>query len=347
MQFELAQRGRALMDFEVSTRQTAGRLHQRTEAELAAIGITAETLPDDMEERHRLIDDSLRESPVYQARALLGEWSAKQHGRAAEQAFQEIADQVIPELERLRDGPATLEQHAFDTPRYWSDIWFHRTRGGWDASPYNGFVHGELVHKKYVSKVFPGDIYGNRRIILRELPRHDYQEILEIGTSSGHHSVAISEVFPDATLTGIDPSLRMLEQAQRVANERGLAWQLHQGIGEKMPIFADERFDLVTAYAIHHEMPPRAIAAIFAEAFRVLKPGGDMVMADVTRTQELDKMAAWRMDWTAKWGGEPFWRATAGLDMVPMARAAGFIDVRGYHPQPGRDPYVIYGRKPA
>src|SRR3546814_13399755 len=69
-----------------------------------------------------------------------------------------------------------------------------------------------------------------------------------------------------------------------------------------------------------------------------------MVMADVTRTGELDKMAAWRMDWTAKWGGEPFWRATAALDMEPMAREAGFVDVRGYHPQPGRDPYVIYGR---
>src|SRR3546814_15026885 len=72
-----------------------------------------------------------------------------------------------------------------------------------------------------------------------------------------------------------------------------------------------------------------------------------MGMADVTRTGELDKMAAWRMDWTAKWGGEPFWRATAALDMEPMAREAGFVDVRGYHPQPGRDPYVIYGRKPA
>src|SRR3546814_2770912 len=88
----------------------------------------------------------------------------------------------------------------------------------------------------------------------------------------------------------------MLEQAQRVGNEQGKAWQLHVGIGEDMPMFDDASFDLVTAYAIHHEMPPRIIAAIFKEAFRVLKPGGDMVMADVTRTGELDKMAAWRSE---------------------------------------------------
>lgn len=347
MQFNLAQRGRSLMDFEVSARQTAARLHQKVEAELSERGITAETLPDDMEERHRLIDSTLADSNTYQARALLGEWCAKQHGRAAEQAFEQIKDDVLPQLEQLREGGTTVKAHEFRRPRYWSEIWFHRTRGGWDASDYNGFVHGEIVHKKYVSKIFPGDIYGNRRLILRDLPRDDYEDILEIGTSSGHHTVAISEVFPDARIVGIDPSLRMLEQAQRVGNETGKSWELHVGMGEDMPMFEDASFDLVTAYAIHHEMPPRIIAAIFKEAFRVLKPGGDMVMADVTRTGELDKMAAWRMDWTAKWGGEPFWRATAALDMEPMAKEAGFVDVRGYHPQPGRDPYVIYGRKPA
>src|SRR3546814_1517043 len=35
MQFNLGQRGRSLMDFEVSARQTAARLHQRVEGELA------------------------------------------------------------------------------------------------------------------------------------------------------------------------------------------------------------------------------------------------------------------------------------------------------------------------
>ena len=198
-----------------------------------------------------------------------------------------------------------------------------------------------------MSKIFPGDVYGNRRLVLRELPKDRYDRILEIGTSSGHHTVAISEVFPDARVTGVDPSLRMLEQAQRVGNELGQSWDLHVGIGEDLALFDDGAFDLVTAYAIHHEMPPKAISAIFAEAFRVLEPGGDMIMADVARTQSLDRLTAWRFDWTAKWGGEPFWRPTACLDFAPLAREAGFVDVRAWQPNPGRDPYIVYGRKPA
>src|SRR3546814_246939 len=148
MQFNLGQRGRSLMDFEVSARQTAARLHQRVEGELADRGITAETLPDDMEARHRLIDEALADSPLYQARALLGEWCAKQHGRAAEQAFDEIRDDILPEIEALRRGGTTIAAEDFAPPRYWSETWFHRTHGGWDASDYNGFVNGEIVHKK-------------------------------------------------------------------------------------------------------------------------------------------------------------------------------------------------------
>src|SRR3546814_18933531 len=96
------------MDFEVSARQTAARLHQRVEGELADRGITAETLPDDMEARHRLIDEALADSPLYQARALLCEWCAKHHGRAAAQAFADIRADNLPETEPLRRGGATI-----------------------------------------------------------------------------------------------------------------------------------------------------------------------------------------------------------------------------------------------
>lgn len=347
MDCALRQRGRALMDFEVSARRMAGRLQIEAERELAETGITAETLPEDMDERHAVIDGTLAKSRNFEMRTLLGDYCARQHGLAAQQAFAEIADEAVPRLKALSQGPSQVFRHDIEKPAYWTYTWFHRTHGGWDAGDWNGFVHAEIVHRNYVAKVFPGDIYGNRRKVLRALPRGDYRRILEIGTSSGHHTEAIAECFPNASLTGIDPSERMIEQACRTANERGYAWNLHVGVGEAMPMFDDGAFDLVTAYAVHHEMPDDAIAAMFAEMLRVLEPGGDMVIADIARTASRDRLSAWRMDWAAQWGGEPFWRSSAALDMVPLARDAGFIDVRGWEPDPGRDPYILYGRKPS
>jgi SAM-dependent methyltransferase len=347
MKAELRQRGRALMDFEVSIRRHSSRLQAEAEEELAAMGIDADALPDDMEARHEVIDRALAGSSVFQLRALLGDWCARQHGLAAQEAFAEIEDALSDKLDALIDGRSRVVSHDFASPAYWADNWFHRTRGGWDASPRNGFVHAEIVHRQYVAKVFPGDIYGNRRAVLNALPRSDYRCILEIGTSSGHHTEAIAKCFPDAAITGIDPSLRMIEQACRVGNEKGLEWDLHVGVGEHMPMFADGIFDLVTAYAVHHEMPTDAIAAMFEEMFRVTAPGGDMIIADVARTQSRDRLSGWRMDWAARWGGEPFWRSSASLDMAPLAEAAGFHSVRAWEPDPGRDPYIVYGRRPA
>lgn len=342
MDYQLAQRGRALIDFEVGIRQMANRLQAVAERALAERGVTAATLPEAMEDRHATIDRSLADHLPYRTRALLGEWTAREHGRVCEEAFEEIRDAVAPVLDALASGGTTIEELPGGLPTYFSSVWFHRTVGGWDASDYNGFVHGELVHKRYVSRIYPGDVYAQRRDLLDELPQRAYDRILELGTSSGHYTLALAERFPDAEIVGVDLSRRMLEQAQRVANERGLSWKLHVGAGEDTG-FADGSFDLVTSYAIHHELPVKIIKRWFEEAYRLLEPGGDLLMADVPRYADLDRLAAWRFDWAAKWGGEPFWRSAAMVDFAAGAEQAGFVDVR----TGGGNPYFVYGRKPA
>ncbi len=345
MQVELKQRGRALIDFEVSARQKATALHKAVEIELSNKGFTADQLPDDMEERHTLLEGALADSKLYGVRALLGEWCARNHGLACAEAFEEIRQDVEPQIEALAHGPSTLDVDPdFTPPAYHSRVWFHRTHGGWDDADHQGFVHGELTHKKYVAKVFPGDIYAERRRALAKAPRSDYRRILEIGTSSGHFTKVISEMYPDAQVFGIDPSTKMLEQARRVGNELGLKWTLFTGLGEATP-FEDASFDLVTAYAVHHEVPPRIIEGLYKEALRILKPGGDLLFSDVARTAEHDKMAAWFFDWIARWQGEPYWRATCALDLAEIARDAGFTAVESFSLAPQKT-YVVRATKP-
>jgi ubiquinone/menaquinone biosynthesis C-methylase UbiE len=345
---KLAQRGRAAINFQAGIGIAASRLLSQCERGFLESPAASAPLPEDMDERHEAVSAVIGDMPAYKLQALLSEWRGRAHGAVALAAFEEVRQTVVPELHALDDGPTTLEiDPDFTPPSYWAETEFHRTAGGWDGSDFNGYVHGELLHKLMLAKMFPGDIFAQRRAVAQAAPRRDYARILELGTSSGHFTIALDETFPNATITGIDPSPRMLEHARRVGNARGTNWQLYTRAAEATG-FAAGSFDLVASFTLFHELAPPVIEAVLAETFRVLAPGGDMVMGDVPRFAELAPLTAWRFDQIAKWGGEPFWRASACMDLAAAARAAGFVDVTagGIGPAPIRHPYVLAGRKP-
>ena len=347
MEFDLKQRGRASMHFLSDIAVATGPLRKQVDADLLARGLDESTLADDLDERLLQVDAALADSPAAAALAMLGEYSGVNHGRVAAAAFAEIEAELLPRLKALEQGPTTIEPLPGEArPDYFDRAWIHRTTGGWDGHPYQGFVHGELIHRHYVARNYPGDIYAQRREILSVLPRRDYRKIFEIGTSSGNYTLQIARTFPEAELWGCDPSPRMLEHAQRIANENGLRWRLFVGSGEKTG-FEPEGFDLVTSYIVLHEIPAEATKAQLREAFRLLRPNGDVLFTDVTRYAALDKKGVRWAEYTAVNGGEPFWREAASLDLAAAAREAGFVDVRSEGFRGGIYPWFVYGRKPA
>ena len=344
MTFHPAQRGRASLDFLVQLARAMKGVRGQVEAELQAAVPEPEALAEDLDERDAAISARLASSPNWRVSELVGEWQSRMHGLFAREAFEEVEDQLAPDLERLQSkGPARLVARAQgeSAPDYWRGVNFHRTAGGWDDHPMQGYIHGEIVHRRMVEALFPGGIFRQRRALAASAPRAHYRRILDMGASTGHFTEALQETYPDAEIVGVDLSLRALEHAERVANAHGWAWQLYQRPAEDTG-FESESFDLVASYILLHEIPADVIRAVFAEAFRLLEPGGDMIMSDVTRYADMDKLAVWRADRGARLGGEPHWRGSASLDLAQVAREAGFADVVAE----GIYPHVVRGRKP-
>lgn len=340
---DLKQRGRASMDFLVNLSRGLKDVSQRAARDINEAVPNPETLPNDLDERDAVMNDLTRSSSALRTQSLVGDWHSREHGRIATEAFEELREEIEPDLRQFDEGRTTLTADLdFQAPDYWEGVNFHRTEGGWTGHPYQGFIHGEIIHRKMLDALFPGGIFKQRREIAAKAPRDHYDRILDMGCSSGHFTLALADAYPDAEIYGVDLSLQMLEHLRRVGNANGYAWKLYQRPAEATG-FDDNYFDFVGSYILIHELPAVITRAVFKEAFRVLKPGGDMVMSDTTRFVDLDKVNEWRADRTARFGGEPYWREAARLDFAEVARSVGFEDVKAE----GQYPHYVIGRKPA
>ena len=74
-------------------------------------------------------------------------------------------------------------------------------------------------------------------------------------------------------------------------------------------------------------MPAEAARAALAEAYRLLKPGGHLLIADVKAYQAMERYEIFKADfWNQVHGGDPFWRTYATTDLAESAKATGFAD---------------------
>ena len=344
MDVHLRQRGRASIEFAADLGRIAARLSAGTRRQIQQ---TAPQLAEDLDERLRQVDAALADSAMFRSYRQLGEWMSDSHGRITIDAFEEIRSEIEPEMARLKEGSTTLEANPeCEIPDYWQGVEIHRTTGGWDGHQHMGFIHGELIHKRYVAKnYYGGGIFKQRGEVLNELPREDYGDIFEMGTSSGHYTVPLAERFPNAKITGCDLSIPMLEHAQRTGNELGCSWRLIQVPMEHTGLL-DQSFDLVTSYIVLHEIPVAATRAMFAEAFRLLRPGGEMLMTDIRPHRDRDALDVWQQEFNAVNGGEPYWREAALLDLAALATELGFVDAKSYGLGEMHYPWVTLATKP-
>src|SRR5688572_13536624 len=111
--------------------------------------------------------------------------------------------------------------------------------------------------------------------LIARVPSRPSRRALDVATGAGHTGLFLAAAGWQATLA--DLSASMLEQAQKLAKERGLQIQTRQHAAESLP-YPDEVFDLVTCrVAPHHFSDP---AAFVRESARVLAAGGSLAVID-------------------------------------------------------------------
>ena len=148
--------------------------------------------------------------------------------------------------------------------------------------------------------------------IVRALGHPD--RVLDVGCGTGLLTARLAEEQPTVTVTGLDFSFGMLEQAA-AARHGGATWV--QGDAMRLP-FADASFDAITSTESFHWYPDQPAA--LREFHRVLRPGGRMLVALVnTRTAVATRVG----EVASQLAGQPaHWPSRR--EMRGMVEAAGF-----------------------
>jgi ubiquinone/menaquinone biosynthesis C-methylase UbiE len=113
--------------------------------------------------------------------------------------------------------------------------------------------------------------------------------VLDVATGTGFTAVAFAPLV--AEVIGLDVSTGMLQEARERARSAGLAnLTFETGAAESLP-FPPDRFDIVVCrLAAHHFL---SVPKFAAEAYRVLRPGGRLLISDTAEPDDAPEVDAW------------------------------------------------------
>lgn len=155
--------------------------------------------------------------------------------------------------------------------------------------------------------------------------------LLDIGTGQGHSLPELTQRFHPRQIHALDPEPDFAARCDAMRQAAGVPVTLHHAPAERIPL-PDASVDLVLCHQTLHHIVDQSTA--LAEVFRVLKPGGHLLLAESTRAY----IHSWIIRLLFR---HPMHVQRSAPEFLEMLREAGF-EVKPEHVS---TPYLWWSRK--
>jgi ubiquinone/menaquinone biosynthesis C-methylase UbiE len=164
-----------------------------------------------------------------------------------------------------------------------------------------------------------------KEALLSQIGQTPGERLLDLGCGTGTLAIQLAKRFPESRVIGLDADAAALAIARRKAADAQVELALEQAFAERMS-FASASFDTVVSSLFFHHLPFGSKRSVLAEIFRVLKPGGQLHVADWGRPTNFALRAAFLIV-QALDGFETTRDSVTGV-LPGLMSDAGFVDVR-------------------
>jgi len=204
---------------------------------------------------------------------------------------------------------------------------YYRRAFHWQTDGYFS-EHSAEVYELGVELLFRGTADVMRRQIIPPITRHvraaggaDRVRLLDVACGTGRTLHQIARAHPAMRLWGVDLSPAYVRLARRrLADVDEVALAVENA--EQLP-FADATFDVATSVYLFHELPRNARRNAVRELFRVVRPGGLVVIEDSAQLVESAEIGTALRQFPRDFH-EPFYADYLEDDLAAMLAAQGF-----------------------
>jgi ubiquinone/menaquinone biosynthesis C-methylase UbiE len=239
---------------------------------------------------------------------------------------------ALPRL--LRDTPRVVRRKragdfhdipVVDKQRYPA---YYRRTFHWQTDGYFS-AHSAEVYELGVELLFRGTADVMRRQIIPPITRFvraaggvRHLRLLDVACGTGRALHQIGQTHPELRLYGVDLSPAYVQLARRrLARLAEIALAVENA--EALP-FADAAFDIATSVYLFHELPRNARRNVAREMFRVVRPGGLLVIEDSAQLSESAEIATALRSFPGEFH-EPFYGDYLEDDLADLLRDVGFV----------------------